>query len=93
MISKNLFPIIIFIYFFQYVSERNLDYFNFQKVSKKNVSMHHPYIKKSLTSTTMYLYLGPAFQSGVFFSNFIQLDGIEYVLTTQPQGAKPDKNL
>ena len=48
MISKKLFPIIIFIYFFQYVSERNLNYFNFQKVSKKKVPMHHPSIKKSL---------------------------------------------
>ena len=34
MISKKIFPIIIFIFFFQYVSERNLNYFNFQKVSK-----------------------------------------------------------
>ena len=48
MISKNLFPIIIFIYFFQYASERNLNYFTFSKVSKKNVLMHHPSIKKSL---------------------------------------------
>ena len=46
MISKKLFPVIIFIYFFQYVSERN--YFNFQKVSKKIVLMHHPSIKKSV---------------------------------------------
>ena len=29
MISKKLFPITIFIYFFQYASERNLNYFNF----------------------------------------------------------------
>ena len=29
MISKKLFPIIIFIYFFQYASERNLNHFNF----------------------------------------------------------------
>ena len=48
MISKKLFPIIIFIYFLQYVSERNSNYFNFQKVSKKNVLMHRPSIKKSL---------------------------------------------
>ena len=48
MISKKLFPIIIFIYFFQYASERNLNYFNFQKVSKKNVLMQRPSIKKSL---------------------------------------------
>ena len=52
MISKKLFPIIIFIYFFQYVSERNLNYFKFQKVSKKNVLMHHPSIKKSVVSST-----------------------------------------
>ena len=51
MISKKLFPIIIFIYFFQYVRERNLNYFNFQKVSKKNVLMHRPSIRKSLIYT------------------------------------------
>ena len=56
MISKKLFPIIILIYFFQYVSERNLNYFNFQKVSKKNVPMHHPSIKKSLTYLTRKTY-------------------------------------
>ena len=49
MISKKLFPIIIFIYFFQYANERNLNYFNSQKVSKKNVLMHRPSIKKSVT--------------------------------------------
>ena len=50
MISKKLFPIIIFIYFFPYANERNLNYFNFQKVSKKNVLMHRPPIKKSLAN-------------------------------------------
>ena len=57
MISKKLFPIIIFIHFYQYASEGNLNYyasegnlnyFNFQKVSKQNVLMHRPSIKKSL---------------------------------------------
>ena len=48
MISKKLFPIIIFIYFFQYASEMNLNYFNFQKFSKKYMLMHRPSIKKSL---------------------------------------------
>ena len=54
MIAKKTFFIIIFIYFFQYVRERNLNYFNFLKVSKKNVLMHRPSIKKSVTSTTLH---------------------------------------
>ena len=42
MISKKLFPIIIFIHFFQYVSEKNLNYI-FQLLAgfKKNVRIHH----------------------------------------------------
>ena len=52
MISKKLFPIIILIHFFQYASERNLNYFNFYKFSKKNVLMHRPSIKKSLLQYT-----------------------------------------
>ena len=54
MISKKIFPIIILIYFFQYVKERNLNYFNFQKVSKTKVLMlHHPCIKKSLAQARL----------------------------------------
>ena len=60
MISKKLFPIIISIYFFQYAFESNLNYFNFQKFSKKNVLMHRPSIKKSLPQhSTVGSVLGP----------------------------------
>jgi hypothetical protein len=47
MIAKNLFLIIIFIYFFQYVTGRNLEYVIqlLENLKKKNVLMHRPVAK------------------------------------------------
>ena len=53
MVSKKLFPVIIFIYIFQYTSKL----FQLLESFKKNVLMHHPSIKKSLSNSGPGIYL------------------------------------
>ena len=59
MISKKIFPIIIFIYFFQYVNERNLNYFNFWQFLIFHSKMYDWVIRKSSFSTKQYITLEP----------------------------------
>ena len=59
MISKKLFPIIIFIYFFQYVSERNLNYFNFWQFFIFHSKMYDWGVRKSSFCTKQCITLVP----------------------------------
>ena len=45
MISHPQIDLIIFIYCFQYVTEMNLEYFNFQQISYFFVGLHRPVAK------------------------------------------------
>ena len=57
MISKKLFPIIILIYFFQYVSERNLNYSAYQNSLVKNLNIQSKFAMKVSLLLKCFLWL------------------------------------
>merc|ERR1712008_580508 len=90
MIAKKLFFTIIFIHFFQYVRERNLNYFHHLQISKKNVLMHRPVAKdrpwlsrqqalkahcSNICNVQQFVFKG---QTKVMSSNSISLDPFEW---------------